>query len=431
MAKDVPFVNLLTWNEVQKAASNLKHRDRRKLIKKFKRSLKRVAAAKLLSGNILTPDADDTVEDNYFYKPFFIGHFLKELKETSQNESSLDINSSPEEIGAKKQLAVSSKSDALSNLLMQIDVEVKQYTEEPPSPPQAKLTTKDKEWEHDEIVNITNIAQADRCKFFDLVGACRYKENCKKHHVKVESGCVILIESMFTSFGIEMSERAKLSGGCYGDANDIGLEYSEDSVYDEFVDFVEDVVPELQKFGTIINFKVSSNKNAFLRGNVYVEYESCFQASKCLENLNGRFYNGKQLCCRFINILNWTLSICGQYRRHGVCSRGDHCNYIHCFSNPRGLQFGKERFKLAVNSIKSHSSHRKFNRFDQRSPCRLNSRSNKRSSCTSREQSKHKKRKRCSVSRDKKSKSSHKEKSHKSKKSKKKSRKGMSDSDDG
>lgn len=39
-------------------------------------------------------------------------------------------------------------------------------------------------------------------------------------------------------------------------------------------EFYEDVVPELRKFGTLIQFKVCCNLEPHLRGNVYVQYQT-------------------------------------------------------------------------------------------------------------------------------------------------------------
>ncbi len=55
---------------------------------------------------------------------------------------------------------------------------------------------------------------------------------------------------------------------------DIGLEFEESERYENFKDFYYDVLPEFQRFGRIIMFKVCLNSEPHLRGNVYVQYET-------------------------------------------------------------------------------------------------------------------------------------------------------------
>ena len=55
---------------------------------------------------------------------------------------------------------------------------------------------------------------------------------------------------------------------------DIGLEFEESERYENFKDFYSDVLPEFERFGRIVTFKVCSNSESHLRGNVYVQYET-------------------------------------------------------------------------------------------------------------------------------------------------------------
>ena len=55
---------------------------------------------------------------------------------------------------------------------------------------------------------------------------------------------------------------------------DIGLEFEESERYENFKDFYSEVQPEFGKHGHVTTFKVCSNFELHLRGNVYVEYET-------------------------------------------------------------------------------------------------------------------------------------------------------------
>ncbi len=55
---------------------------------------------------------------------------------------------------------------------------------------------------------------------------------------------------------------------------DISLEFEESERYENFKDFYFDVLPEFERFGRVTMFKVCSNSEIHLRGNVYVQYQT-------------------------------------------------------------------------------------------------------------------------------------------------------------
>lgn len=54
---------------------------------------------------------------------------------------------------------------------------------------------------------------------------------------------------MFVTFGMEQCKRDDYD-------TDASLEYSEEEIYQQFVDFYEDVLPEFKNVGKVIQFKV-------------------------------------------------------------------------------------------------------------------------------------------------------------------------------
>ncbi len=52
------------------------------------------------------------------------------------------------------------------------------------------------------------------------------------------------------------------------------MEFEESERYEDFKDFYYDVLPEFERFGRVKIFKVCSNSEIHLRGNVYVQYET-------------------------------------------------------------------------------------------------------------------------------------------------------------
>lgn len=70
---------------------------------------------------------------------------------------------------------------------------------------------------------------------------------------------------------------------------DLQLELDENDDYQKFKEFFLDVYPEFEKSGRIVRFLVCSNQEAHLRGNVYVQYDSEFEASNAYQKFHARW----------------------------------------------------------------------------------------------------------------------------------------------
>ncbi|GFO11513.1 U2 small nuclear ribonucleoprotein auxiliary factor 35 kda subunit-related protein 1-like [Plakobranchus ocellatus] len=166
------------------------------------------------------------------------------------------------------------------------------------------------------------------CPFFKKTAACRFGEECSRHHEYPESSTTILIPRMFTCIELEQSVVDALDA-------DMSLEFEESDLYQSFRDFYADVVPEFKTVGTVVQVKVCCNCEPHLKGNVYVQYRSERSAQKAYEKFNARWYGGRQLTCIFVNIESWKAAICGlAFRKR--CPKGKHCNFLHVFRNPGG-----------------------------------------------------------------------------------------------
>ncbi|KAG5261708.1 hypothetical protein AALO_G00287470 [Alosa alosa] len=184
-------------------------------------------------------------------------------------------------------------------------------------------------WRNPEAPAQTDIGtEKDRanCPFFLKTGACRFGDRCSRKHRHPASSCTLLIRGMFVHYGMEQSRRDDYD-------TDANLEYSEDEVHQQFLDFYEDVLPEFKSAGKVIQFKVSCNFEPHLRGNVYVQYATEEDCSKAFLKFNGRYYAGRQLQCEFSPVTRWKTAICGLFDRQ-KCPKGKHCNFLHVFRNP-------------------------------------------------------------------------------------------------
>lgn len=118
---------------------------------------------------------------------------------------------------------------------------------------------------------------------------------CSRKHDHPSSSSTLMIRSMFVTFAMEQSRRDDYD-------TDASLEYSEEEMRQQFLDFYDDVVPEFRNAGKVVQFKVikckwaacgsqshtesqafkgllalfqvSCNFEPHLRGNVYVQYET-------------------------------------------------------------------------------------------------------------------------------------------------------------
>ncbi|XP_076880799.1 uncharacterized protein zrsr2 [Brachyhypopomus gauderio] len=164
------------------------------------------------------------------------------------------------------------------------------------------------------------------CPFFLKTGACRFGDRCSRKHDHPASSSTLMVRGMFVTFGMEQSRRDDYD-------TDASLEYSEEELHQQFLDFYEDVLPEFRNAGKVMQFKVSCNFEPHLRGNVYVQYENEDQCKEAYMMFNGRWYAGKQLQCEFSPVTRWKTAICGLFDRQ-KCPKGKHCNFLHVFRNP-------------------------------------------------------------------------------------------------
>ncbi|XP_016312396.1 U2 small nuclear ribonucleoprotein auxiliary factor 35 kDa subunit-related protein 2 [Sinocyclocheilus anshuiensis] len=164
------------------------------------------------------------------------------------------------------------------------------------------------------------------CPFFLKTGACRFGDRCSRKHEHPTSSTTLMVRGMFVTFGMEQSRRDDYD-------TDASLEYSEEEMHQQFLDFYEDALPEFKNAGRVLQFKVSCNFEPHLRGNVYVQYDTEEQCREAFMMFNGRWYAGRQLQCEFSPVTRWKTAICGLFDRR-KCPKGKHCNFLHVFRNP-------------------------------------------------------------------------------------------------
>ncbi|XP_054669197.1 U2 small nuclear ribonucleoprotein auxiliary factor 35 kDa subunit-related protein 2 isoform X2 [Grus americana] len=249
------------------------------------------------------------------------------------------------EVAQQKQQEKREREAAVQRMLDQAESQLENgVTWHNPEPPENIGTEKDRA----------------NCPFYIKTGSCRFGDRCSRKHNYPTSSKTLLVRGMFITFGMEQCRRDDYD-------TDASLEYSDEETYQQFLEFYEDVLPEFQNVGKVVQFKVSCNYEPHLRGNVYVQYQSEKDCQAALALFSGRWYAGRQLHCEFCPVTRWKTAICGLFERQ-KCPRGKHCNFLHVFKNPnnefweanRDIRISPERTsQLSKNSERrNRTSHR-------------------------------------------------------------------------
>ena len=295
--------------------------------------------------------------------------------------ASADVVSNKDKVAETSNKTAATENDDLiktietERFLEELDEEVKKWhnpflpesTEEPSNESMATELPQSQQY-------ITEIAASNQttsapkpkqvCNFYEKVGSCRFGDNCSREHRKVDSSKILLLSGMFSTFAFDIVERAQKTS--QGDIDDMWMEYSDADLYDEFVEFYNDVIPELETYGKLNQFKVCCNRDKHLLGNVYVQYKHEKDAVHAFSKLNGRFYGGKALSVKYILIKSWKSAICGLHYHNRSCPRGYHCNFLHVFKEPSRRFYDMDisdsaefRHKRRNSSYSERSRHRR------------------------------------------------------------------------
>ncbi|CAF0759050.1 unnamed protein product [Rotaria sordida] len=309
------------------------HKIYRFLIKKLRRQLYRQQIAKERDEKLRLEEIDR--QNDPLYQAWIIQkeniRIQKEIEEEEENKRARKLREQREqmEIQKKEQLRKEMEEKQKELSLSKITAP----THNPFAPIQ---------------VTIAPSIERPVCSFYLKTGVCRYNERCRRTHNKPDITNTLLAVNMYSNF--EMQYGLDDEYDC-----DIGLEFEESERYENFKDFYYDVLPEFERFGRVIMFKVCSNSEIQLRGNVYVQYETDYQAMKAYKALNTRYYAGRMVQCQFVNIPSWSAAICGLSER-GKCPKGRRCNYLHVFRNPplKSIETNKEKSSRKHKRSKSY-----------------------------------------------------------------------------
>lgn len=144
------------------------------------------------------------------------------------------------------------------------------------------------------------------CPFFIKTGSCRFGDRCSRNHSRPGISRLLLVPNFFSHIQLDHTKPNE-----YG--ADASLEYEDSDMNKDFTEFFNDVVPEFESYGKLEQFQVSRNYEPHLRGNVYVEFNDQRNAVKAYQQMQGRFYGGRQINVEFCSIISWATAICGTW----------------------------------------------------------------------------------------------------------------------
>ncbi|KAL1124122.1 hypothetical protein AAG570_001892, partial [Ranatra chinensis] len=144
------------------------------------------------------------------------------------------------------------------------------------------------------------------CPFFSKMAACRFGDECSRNHRRPAVSRILLFPGLYSHFSMSKQDEHDV---------DLTLEYENEETYQHFLEFFDDVVPELDCCGgngSLLEVVVCCNSELHLRGNVYVEYSTDRAALKAYRAFNGRWYAGKQISVQFATVSSWRQALCGK-----------------------------------------------------------------------------------------------------------------------
>ncbi|KRX89949.1 U2 small nuclear ribonucleoprotein auxiliary factor 35 kDa subunit-related protein 1, partial [Trichinella pseudospiralis] len=306
----------LDWN----ALAKMKHKQRRAVIKKFKRSIRRQRRVANSSSTI----SDQSQKRIIVMKMKLLLNFIIFHSAVCETSSVVIQSEYDEEEWLRRESVaraefLKSNEQKKNNILSDASlVETINFGN----------IDRDVSLSAAEVPNVRIWNNKVSCPYFSRVGSCpHYPQSCTFLHELPEKSSTLLISNIFRHFA--------LVEPCLNESSeeDVWLLYDKFELYQEFCDFFIDIEKQLKEFGKLKKLIVCQNTVRHLRGNVYVEYSKQDEARAAMVGLYGRWYNRMQIYPRLVSV-NWTDALCNEFVRFKKCERNNTCYLLHPFQNP-------------------------------------------------------------------------------------------------
>ena len=155
------------------------------------------------------------------------------------------------------------------------------------------------------------------CPFFYRIGACRHGDRCSRNHLRPHFSVTLMVPHMYQPTtavpSVPTSESAANSVRYFDSMPDAA----------EFIDFWEDVLDEVERYGRVDDMLVLQNAGEHMHGNTYIKFHSEQEAEAAKQRISSRYYHGRQLQPEYSPVTDFSEAVCGMFK-HGFCERGDY-----------------------------------------------------------------------------------------------------------
>ena len=156
------------------------------------------------------------------------------------------------------------------------------------------------------------------CPFFYRIGACRHGDRCSRNHLRPHFSVTLMVPHMYQPSvqvpAVPTSESSAATARYFDAMPDA----------DEFIDFWEDVLDEVERHGRVEDMLVLQNAGEHMHGNTYIKFHSEQEADSAKQRISGRYYHGRPLQPEYSPVTDFSEAVCGMFK-HGFCERGDYC----------------------------------------------------------------------------------------------------------
>jgi len=181
------------------------------------------------------------------------------------------------------------------------------------------------------------------CKFYFKVGACRHGDSCSRQHNKPPFSQTLILPNLWSNPVLALTV-----------LNIDVMSVDPSDVQQAYDDFYFEMFEKFTSYGKIDELQICENHCEHMSGNVYVKFSDEEEAATALEDLKGKFYDGKLLRVEFSNVSDFREARCRQHDE-AQCERGPHCNFMHVKKISQPLEkYLLKKFNYGVSS--SHSS---------------------------------------------------------------------------
>ena len=152
------------------------------------------------------------------------------------------------------------------------------------------------------------------CPFFYRIGACRHGDRCSRNHLRPHFSVTLMVPHMYApSVAVPSVPTSESAASHYFDSMPDA---------EEFVDFWEDVLDELERYGRVDDMLVLQNAGEHMHGNTYIKFHSESEAESAKQHIESRYYRGRLLQPEYSPVTDFSEAVCGMFK-HGFCERGD------------------------------------------------------------------------------------------------------------